>query len=66
MARLELDLRTLRVLLGLILGRPSNFSWFREGKIAGSGLPVGERGYRWLREHDFGTINLKLTPMARK
>jgi len=54
------------VILGLILGRPSNFSWFREEKIAGSGLPVGERGYRWLREHDFGTINLKLTPMARK
>jgi hypothetical protein len=66
MAGLELDSRTLRVLLCPILGRPSTFSWLREGKIAGSGLPVGERGYGWLREHDFGTINLKLTPMARK
>jgi atypical dual specificity phosphatase len=56
MAGLELDSRTLRVLLGLILRRPSNFSWLREGKIAGSGLPVGERGYRWLREHGISTI----------
>jgi|BEDMetMinimDraft_2_1075160.scaffolds.fasta_scaffold07905_3 atypical dual specificity phosphatase len=56
MARFELDSRTLRVILGLILGRPSNFSWFREGKIAGSGLPVGEKGYRWLKDHGVSAI----------
>jgi len=61
MARLEFDSRTLRVLLGLLLGRPSNFSWFREGKIAGSGLPVGERGFRWLKDHGVSTI-ITLTP----
>ncbi|MEM0118354.1 MAG: dual specificity protein phosphatase family protein [Conexivisphaerales archaeon] len=56
MAGLELDTRVYRVLLGLIIGRPSNFSWLIENKVAGSGLPVGERGYRWLRDHGVSAI----------
>jgi hypothetical protein len=39
----RLDSRTLRVLLGLILGRPSNFSWFREGKINLKLIPMARK-----------------------
>lgn len=55
-AELHLDSRALRIALGLILGRPSNFSWFLQDKIAASGLPVGERAYRWLGDHGVSAI----------
>lgn len=48
--------KSLRKLYSLLLGRPSNFSWLRKGRIAGSGLPFGKRSFLWLKNHGVSAI----------
>ncbi|CAI9830859.1 Protein-tyrosine phosphatase [Nitrosopumilaceae archaeon] len=33
---------------GLVTGRPTNFSWVEEGRLAGCGLPTSAAEVRWL------------------
>ena len=37
-----------RWIYGSITGRPTNFNWVIEGKLAGSGAPMSLRELRWL------------------
>ena len=37
-----------RCLYGLVTGRPTNFHWFIEGKLAGSGVPMSKKEAKWL------------------
>jgi atypical dual specificity phosphatase len=37
-----------RWIYGHITGKPTNFNWVIEGKLAGSGLPTSSREIRWL------------------
>lgn len=37
-----------RWLYGLIRGRPTNFNWIIERKLAGSGVPMSKKEARWL------------------
>ncbi len=32
----------------MVSDRPTNFSWVREGKLAGSGLPVSHDEFKWI------------------
>lgn len=50
-----------RTAYAILLGRPSNFSWFVEGSIAASGFPGSRRALRWLKRQGIGSI-LSLTP----
>jgi atypical dual specificity phosphatase len=45
-----------RKIYSLVFGKPSNFSWLRPGKLAGSGMPYGQRAFRWLRDHGVSAI----------
>ncbi len=44
-----------RRLSSMLLGRPSNFSWFRPD-IAASGMPSGRRAFEWLRAQGISAI----------
>lgn len=37
-----------RWLYGLMRGRPTNFNWIIERKLAGSGVPVSKKDPKWL------------------
>jgi len=37
-----------RWLYGLIRGRPTNFNWIIESKLAGSGVPMSKKEAKWL------------------
>ena len=37
-----------RWLYGLITGRPTNFNWIIERKLAGSGVPMSKKEAKWL------------------
>jgi atypical dual specificity phosphatase len=37
-----------RWIYGHIIGKPTNFNWVIEGKLAGSGLPTSSKEIRWL------------------
>lgn len=51
-----------RRLASMLLGRPSNFSWFRPG-IAASGMPHGRKAFEWLRAQGISAIlNLSERP----
>ncbi len=51
-----------RRLASLILGKPSNFSWFRSN-LAASGMPHGKRAFEWLKSKGItAIINLTERP----
>ena len=35
-------------LYGLIRGRPTNYNWIVDKKLAGSGVPISKREVKWL------------------
>jgi atypical dual specificity phosphatase len=46
-----------RWIYGHITGRPTNFNWVIEGKLAGSGIPTSLREIKWLvKEHRIKSI----------
>ena len=40
----------------MISDRPTNFSWVKEGELAGSGLPVNEEEFKWLIDKGIQSI----------
>ncbi len=50
--RVELGIRGF---ISLILGKPSNFSWFRPF-LAASGLPYGKRTCKWLKDQGIDVV----------
>ena len=50
--RVELGIRSI---ISLILGKPSNFGWFRPF-LAASGLPYGRRAYEWLKNQGIDVV----------
>ena len=45
-----------RKLHGKLTGRPDNFSWLIEGKLAGSAIPTTKKEVEWLQEEGVKTI----------
>lgn len=46
-----------RWIYGCIIGRPTNFNWLIEGKLAGSGIPMSLREIKWLaKQHGIRSI----------
>ena len=45
-----------RKLHGMITGKPDNFSWLIEGKLAGSAIPTSKDEVKWLREEGVKSI----------
>ena len=45
-----------RKLHGKITGRPDNFSWLIEGKLAGSAIPTSKDEVKWLQEQGVKSI----------
>ena len=46
-----------RWIYGHITGRPTNFNWVIEGKLAGSGIPTSLREIKWLaKQHGIRSI----------
>ena len=41
---------------GIVTGRPDNFSWILEGKLAGSAIPTSKDEVTWLQEQGVKTI----------
>ncbi|HWS20375.1 MAG TPA: dual specificity protein phosphatase family protein [Nitrososphaera sp.] len=41
---------------GVISDRPTNFSWVKEGKLAGSGLPVTKEEFKWVVDKGIKSI----------
>jgi len=39
-----------RWIYGRIIGKPTNFNWLIEGKLAGGGIPMSLREIKWLSE----------------
>jgi atypical dual specificity phosphatase len=37
-----------RWIYGRIIGKPTNFNWLIEGKLAGGGIPMSLREIKWL------------------
>lgn len=51
----------------MISDRPTNFSWVREGKLAGSGLPVNEEEFKWLVDKGIKSIvTVREVPLPSK
>ncbi|HEY9406178.1 MAG TPA: dual specificity protein phosphatase 23 [Nitrososphaera sp.] len=52
---------------GMISDRPTNFSWVKEGKLAGSGLPVNEEEFKWLVDKGIKSIvTVREVPLPSK
>jgi atypical dual specificity phosphatase len=52
---------------GIISDRPTNFSWVKEGKLAGSGLPVNEEEFKWLVDKGIKSIvSVREVPLPSK
>ena len=45
-----------RKLHGKLTGRPDNFSWLIEGKLAGSAIPTSKKEIEWMQEEGVKTI----------
>tara|TARA_B100001123_G_C15225821_1_gene993112 strand:- start:1041 stop:1535 length:495 start_codon:yes stop_codon:yes gene_type:complete len=45
-----------RKLHGIITGKPDNFSWLIEGKLAGSAIPTSKDEIKWLQEEGVKSI----------
>ena len=45
-----------RKLHGMITGKPDNFSWLIEGKLAGSAIPTSKDEINWLQEQGVKSI----------
>ena len=45
-----------RKLHGKLTGRPDNFSWLVEGKLAGSAIPTSKKEVEWMQEEGVKTI----------
>ena len=45
-----------RKLHGKLTGRPDNFSWLIEGKLAGSAIPTSKKEIDWMQEEGVKTI----------
>ena len=45
-----------RKLHGMITGKPDNFSWVIEGKLAGSAIPTSKDEVKWLQEEGVKSI----------
>ena len=45
-----------RKLHGMITGKPDNFSWLIEGKLAGSAIPTSKEEVKWLQEEGVKSI----------
>ena len=45
-----------RKLHGMITGRPDNFSWLIEGKLAGSAIPTSKDEVNWIQEEGVKSI----------
>ena len=45
-----------RKLHGKLTGRPDNFSWLIENKLAGSAIPTSKKEVEWLQEEGVKTI----------
>ena len=45
-----------RKLHGMITGRPDNFSWLIENKLAGSAIPTSQDEIKWLQEQGVKSI----------
>ena len=45
-----------RKLHGIITGKPDNFSWLIEGKLAGSAIPTSKDEIKWLEEEGVKSI----------
>ena len=45
-----------RKLHGMITGKPDNFSWLIEGKLAGSAIPTSKDEVKWLQEEGVKSI----------
>ena len=45
-----------RKLHGKLTGRPDNFSWLIEGKLAGSAIPTSKKEVEWLQEEGVKSI----------
>ena len=45
-----------RKLHGMITGKPDNFSWLIEGKLAGSAIPTSKDEIKWLLEQGVKSI----------
>ena len=45
-----------RKLHGMITGKPDNFSWLIEGKLAGSAIPTSKDEIKWLQEQGVKSV----------
>ena len=45
-----------RKLHGIITGKPDNFSWLIEGKLAGSAIPTSKDEIKWMQEEGVKSI----------
>jgi atypical dual specificity phosphatase len=45
-----------RKLHGMITGKPDNFSWLIEGKLAGSAIPTSKDEIKWIQEEGVKSI----------
>ena len=41
---------------GKLTGRPDNFSWLIDGKLAGSAIPTSKKEIEWMQEEGVKTI----------
>ena len=41
---------------GIVTGRPDNFSWLIEGKLAGSAIPTSKKEVEWMKEEGVKSI----------
>jgi atypical dual specificity phosphatase len=57
-----------RWLYGLIRGRPTNFNWIVEWKLAGSGVPVSKKEVSWLinTQGIKTVVTIKEKPLSQK
>ena len=51
----------------MVSDRPTNFSWVREGKLAGSGLPVTHDEFKWILNKGIKSIvTVREVPLPSK
>lgn len=51
----------------MISDRPTNYSWVREGKLAGSGLPITEDEFKWVIDKGIRSIvTVREVPLPSK
>ena len=54
-----------RKLHGMITGKPDNFSWLIDGKLAGSAIPTSKDEIKWVQEQGVKSIvTIKEEPLA--